>query len=168
MILLPPRPPLFHEGDKPPGAPSGPSSSGWASAGFGEVWKARHDACRARSPRSSSASIPFPNGTSWRTSSRTSSWSRTGLDGHPNIVKLKDIDLDCEAPWLQFEYVAGGDLGQLVSTWPDDVAVRGRDGRADGRRAGRHAAPLPRPEAGAASSTETSSRPTCSSTRTAR
>ncbi len=46
------------------------------------------------------------------------------LIDHPNIVKLIDAYLEGETPWLQYEYVPGGDLGQLVGTWPNQLAVR--------------------------------------------
>ncbi len=46
------------------------------------------------------------------------------LIDHPNVVKLIDAYLKGDSPWLQYEYIPGGDLGQLVGTWPNDLAVR--------------------------------------------
>jgi formylglycine-generating enzyme required for sulfatase activity len=47
------------------------------------------------------------------------------LTDHPNIVKLLEAYLEeGDIPWLRYEYVPGGDLGQLVATWPNDLAVR--------------------------------------------
>jgi hypothetical protein len=52
-----------------------------------------------------------------------------GAGAHPNIVPLKDVHLDGpdgEPAWLMFEYVAGGDLADLIRTWQ----ARSRDERA--------------------------------------
>ena len=50
--------------------------------------------------------------------------AKNELIDHPNVVKLIDAYLEGDTPWLQYEYVPGGDLGQLVRTWPEDLAVR--------------------------------------------
>src|SRR6202044_1470931 len=36
---------------------------------------------------------------------------------HPNIVKLMDVHLEGDAPWLMYEYVEGGDLTDLIHQW---------------------------------------------------
>ncbi len=46
------------------------------------------------------------------------------LTDHPNIVKLLDAHLEGDTPWLRYQYIPGGDLGQLVGTWPNDLAIR--------------------------------------------
>lgn len=46
------------------------------------------------------------------------------LEDEKHVVKLMDSDLEIETPWLQYEYVSGGDLAQNFRSWPTSLEER--------------------------------------------
>lgn len=82
--------------------------------GFGEVWLAEH----AHLPEQDA--IKFCHSKSdlqfLRREFHTLKLLQTELSTHPNIVKLKDLNLDENKPpyWLAFEYIAGGTLFDVM------------------------------------------------------
>lgn len=122
--VIPPRPPRFKDGARPPGAPKWELVERLAIGGFGEVWKARSDTLRNTFRVFKFCLDPESQRYFFENESEIIELVQNELVDHPNIVKLYDANLDGEAPWLQYEYIPGGDLGQLIATWADDVAVR--------------------------------------------
>jgi formylglycine-generating enzyme required for sulfatase activity len=122
--LIPPRPPLFKEGDRPPGAPRWELVERLAIGGFGEVWMARSDSLRNTFRVFKFCLDPESQRYFFENESEIIELVQNELVDHPNIVKLLDAHLEGETPWLQYEYIPGGDLGQLIASWADDVAVR--------------------------------------------
>ena len=122
--LIPPRPPRFKEGDRPPGAPKWELVERLAIGGFGEVWMARSDTLRNTFRVFKFCLDPESQRYFFENESEIIELVQNELVDHPNIVKLLDAHLDGETPWLQYEYIPGGDLGQLIATWANDVSVR--------------------------------------------
>ena len=88
--------------------------------GFGEVWKARHAHLQSRAP----VALKFCTDAQARRVLHDEARvidrlmlqaQRHGL--HPGIVALQDANLDSEPPYLQYDYVEGGDLGGLIGDW---------------------------------------------------
>lgn len=113
--LLPTTLPRFKPGDALPGR------SGWvldrhiSGGGFGEVWLARNVSVGFVRAIKFCKSMQNPNRDlhhEVRVIKRLISQGK-----HPNIVPLLDAHLDGEAPWLMYEYVDGGDLGDMIRYW---------------------------------------------------
>ena len=114
--FLPPTLPRFRSGDPLPG------KMGWildrqlGVGGFGEVWLARHPKFH-----SLSGAVKFCRNLENR--DRDMLHESKVIDrllsegGHDNIVKLLDVQLDGESPWLMYEYVDAGDLADQVHQW---------------------------------------------------
>ncbi len=114
--LLPPSLPRFKPGDPLPG------KAGWllekqlGIGGFGEVWLARK-----LGYESLLGAVKFCR--SLDTRDRDLLHESKVIDqllkhgDHPNIVKLMDVHLEGDAPWLMYEYVEGGDLTDLIHQW---------------------------------------------------
>jgi hypothetical protein len=114
--LLPPALPRFKPGDPLPG------KAGWllekqlGIGGFGEVWLARKSGYE-----SLLGAVKFCR--SLDTRDRDLLHESKVIDqllkhgDHPNIVKLMDVHLEGDAPWLMYEYVEGGDLTDLIHQW---------------------------------------------------
>ncbi|MGL4552865.1 MAG: bifunctional serine/threonine-protein kinase/formylglycine-generating enzyme family protein, partial [Gemmataceae bacterium] len=120
--LLPPRPPLFKEGDNPPEARRWKLIERLGIGGFGEVWKAQNVTTNTFAAFKfclDAASKEF-----LKNEKEIIAQVIEQLARNAHVVKLQDAFLDCDTPWLQYEYVAGGDLGGLVATWPKDLAAR--------------------------------------------
>ncbi len=121
--LLPPRLPLFKEGDSPPEAPRWILVERLAIGGFGEVWKAR-----GKSLENTFSAFKFcldPQlQPSFVNEVKNIELVKNELVDNPHIVKPTDAYLDGPTPWIQYEFIPGGDLGQLVSTWPADINLR--------------------------------------------
>lgn len=113
--LLPPQMPSFRPGDPVPGRPDWTLVEPLGAGGFGEVWKAINP--HVLEP----LAVKFC----------TDPTSRQRLLVHEakiiarvmqerrqaHIVRLEDTHLGSDTPWLAYEYVAGGDLGERVLAW---------------------------------------------------
>lgn len=109
--LLPLHAPRFKPGD------SLPSRSDWVLerllgvGGFGEVWLARHE-----QSTSLVRAVKFCLGQQARDLQHESGLIDRVMQAgqHPNIVPLLDMALKGDTPWLMYEYVQGGDLGDWI------------------------------------------------------
>jgi len=123
LPLLPPRPPRFRAGQRPPGTDKWVLVQRLGLGGFGEVWKAQHTQLKDRFSAFKFCLDPASQQRLLQHEARIINQVMTQVD-HPGIVKLLEVDYNAEAPWLQYEYVAGGELGQLVAHWPRDPGER--------------------------------------------
>ena len=116
--LIPPRPPRFKEGDRPPGAPKWELVERLAIGGFGEVWMARSDTLRNTFRVFKFCLDPESQRYFFENESEIIELVQNELVDHPNIVKLLNAHLDGETPWLQdeWEYICrGGPIAQAQS-----------------------------------------------------
>jgi serine/threonine protein kinase len=116
--LLPHSAPRFVPGDLVPNLESWRLVRKLGGGGFGEVWLAEHAWKKAEPP----AAFKFCTDPASRSRIATHEKDlivRVTNDGgtHPNIVPLQECSLGGETPWLKYEYVPGGTLGDLVTTW---------------------------------------------------
>jgi eukaryotic-like serine/threonine-protein kinase len=124
LPFLPPRPPMFREGDSPPEASRWILTERLGIGGFGEVWKARSKTMQNSYSAFKFCLDPVSQQRIFENELENIELVKNELIDHPNIVKLIDAYLEGDSPWLQYEYIPGGDLGQLVGTWPNDLGVR--------------------------------------------
>jgi hypothetical protein len=122
--FIPPRPPRFKVGDTPPEASLWILTERLGIGGFGEVWKARHYKMQNTFTAFKFCLDPVSQKNILENEMENVELVKNELTDHPNIVKLLNAYLEGDTPWLQYEYIPGGDLGQLVSNWANDVAVR--------------------------------------------
>ncbi len=122
--LLPPRPPMFREGDSPPEASRWILTERLGIGGFGEVWKARSKTMQNSYSAFKFCLDPVSQQRILENELENIELVKNELVDHPNIVKLIDANVEGDAPWLQYEYIPGGDLGQLVGTWPKALNLR--------------------------------------------
>lgn len=119
--LLPSRLPRFQPGERPPGVGNWKLVELLGVGGCGEVWLARHPRLEGIAP----VALKFCLDPSMADILRNEAelldrvMQQGGL--HPGIVHLRQAYLDADPLCLEYEYVAGGDLANLVRTWlPDD------------------------------------------------
>ena len=124
LPFLPPRPPMFREGDSPPEASRWILTERLGIGGFGEVWKARSKTMQNSYSAFKFCLDPVSQQRIFENELENIELVKNELIDHPNIVKLIDAYLEGDTPWLQYEYVPGGDLGQLIGTWPNQLSVR--------------------------------------------
>lgn len=117
IALLPARFPRFKAGDAPPFLKGWRLEEQIGAGGFGEVWKARHT-------RASNLlrAVKFGHGLDEAEQSLLNEGdvlNRLLADGQPDgVVKLLDMWADNDPlPWLQYEYIPGGDLTGLIHRW---------------------------------------------------
>jgi len=122
--IFPARLPRFKEGDRPPGAPKWMLVERLAIGGFGEVWKARSDSLHNTFRVFKFCLDPASQIRIFENELENIELVQNELVDHPNIVKLIEAHLEGDAPWLQYEYVPGGDLSALIATWPKELAAR--------------------------------------------
>jgi formylglycine-generating enzyme required for sulfatase activity len=109
MPFIPPAPPRFQPGDRPPGL------NGWVlvrrlgAGGFGEVWQAHHPKMEAEV-----AAVKFcMDESARRLLEHEAKVIRQVMKlGHsvPGIVPLLDFNVQADLPWLKYQFVPGGDL----------------------------------------------------------
>ena len=83
------------------------------AGGFGEVWKARNP----DRPRAPATAIKFCLDTAAAATLRNEAdlLDRITAEGtHPGLVRLLDTGLRSDPPFVEYEYVEGGDLGGLI------------------------------------------------------
>ncbi len=113
--LLPPSLPRFKRGDALPGR------SGWvldrhiSGGGFGEVWLARNVSVGSVRAVKFCKSLQHPDRDLRHEASVIHRLISQGEN--PNVVPLLDAHLDGEIPWLMYEYVEGGDVGDMIRHW---------------------------------------------------
>jgi formylglycine-generating enzyme required for sulfatase activity len=122
--LLPPRPPMFQEGDSPPEANRWLLVERLGIGGFGEVWKARSKTMQNSFSAFKFCLDPKSQQYFYENELRLVELVKNALTDHPHIVKVMDAYSEGPTPWIQYEYIPGGDLGQLVATWPKELSVR--------------------------------------------
>ncbi len=113
--FLPQHPPRFTVGNAVPGLPSWTLVEPLGVGGFGEVWKARHE------DDGNFAAFKFFLDPTAR-SRFTAAEARVLKEIHQKaptdgVVKLIQAEARQDPPWLQFEFIAGGDLSRLPETW---------------------------------------------------
>ncbi len=108
---LPQRAPRFRAGMDLPGNPGWILEKPLGVGGFGEVWFARHGRMS-----SLTGAVKFCFGKTGRDLIHEADLiNRVMAAGeHDNIVPLKNANLEGDTPWIQFEYVSGGNLTDWI------------------------------------------------------
>jgi len=111
--LIPPRAPQFHKGDKLPHYnPQWKLVEMLGSGGFGEVWQVEHTISKK------SFAVKFcldeQSAKLLKREANALIDLSQKLPNHPNIVDLKDIQLEEQPYWLMFEQINGGTLHSLM------------------------------------------------------
>jgi tetratricopeptide (TPR) repeat protein len=110
--LLPARLPRFHPGDRPPAIGDWVLEELLGAGGFGEVWRARNP----HLPEPVALKFCLDPQAARTLMNEASLLGRVMHQGrHPGIVSLRHTYLGADPPCLEYEYVAGGELTQVVS-----------------------------------------------------
>jgi tetratricopeptide (TPR) repeat protein len=129
LPLLPPRPPRFKVGDRPPGIGDWELEELLGMGGFGEVWKARNPYL----PQPIALKFCLDPAAAKVLRNEATLLGRVASQGHhPRIVRLLHTYLSADPPCLAYEYVAGGDLTGLIhqqlqknqGKMPPDLALK--------------------------------------------
>jgi formylglycine-generating enzyme required for sulfatase activity len=122
--FIPPRPPRFKTGDHPDGAPKFTLIDRLAIGGMGEVWTANTKSMPNTLRVFKFCLDPVSQKHFFENEVENIELVQNELKDHPHIVNLLDAHLEGETPWLLYDYIPGGHLGQLIPTWPDDTEQR--------------------------------------------
>jgi hypothetical protein len=118
LPLLPTRVSKFRPGDALPGREGWKLTELLGTGGFGEVWLAAHPHFASlRRAVKFCLELTDRDRTLLHEGGLIDRVMRAGPV--PNVVPLVDANLTGDAPWLMYEYVAGGDLVGLVASWRD-------------------------------------------------
>lgn len=114
--LVPARPPRFKPGDRPMPGVDLVVEELLGVGGFGEVWKARNPNLASAPPVALKFCIDAQARQTLRhESAMLDAVMRHGK--HPGIVELQRTYLEAEPPCLEYQYVEGGDLADLIRAW---------------------------------------------------
>ena len=124
LLFLPPRLPQIRPGDSPPGAAQWKLVERLGVGGFGGVWKAQH----RQSPGQFTAFKFCLDAEARQELSahelRVIEVVQQHLTDHPHVVRLLDVDLHAELPWLRYDFVPGQELGDWYQSWPNTIDQR--------------------------------------------
>lgn len=121
--LLPPRIPRFKAGDSPPNAHKWKLVERLGVGGFGEVWKAQHRDLPELITVFKFCLDPEAQELLIKHEAHVINQVMALVD-HPGIVRLLGVDFSSDVPWLQYEFVSGGEMTELISELPRDPAKR--------------------------------------------
>jgi parallel beta-helix repeat protein len=113
LAILPARMPRYRAGERPAGIGNWELEELLGLGGFGEVWKARHP--RLKGIPAVALKFCLDPSASQVLRHEAALLDQVMQHGtHPGIVPLRQAYLDAEPLCLEYEYVAGGDLGGLA------------------------------------------------------
>ncbi|MEZ6139571.1 MAG: SUMF1/EgtB/PvdO family nonheme iron enzyme [Zavarzinella sp.] len=124
--FIPPHFPRMKKGQQPPNNNKYVLLERKGIGGFGEVWIAKHTDIENRYSVFKFCLDPISQMRLFKHEPKVINQVMNELD-HPNIVKLENVDFNREAPWLQYEYISGGELHRLLDNWPQDMEERARN-----------------------------------------